>query len=94
MIKSKFKKALSKILPVLFKQSKQRLLENLEILRNVSLFSVQNILQPVKNVPKYCQLMKYLGTSDNSIAEAEIQLTKINLSDWKQKTETELFCNE
>ena len=36
---------------VLFKQLKQRMLENLEILRNLSLFSVQNILQPVKDVP-------------------------------------------
>ena len=79
---------------VLFKQSKQRLPENLEILRNVSLFSVQNVLQPVKDVPKYCQLMKHLGASDNSIAEAEIQLTKINLINWKQKTETELFWNK
>ena len=79
------RKRCQKFCLVLFKQLKQRLPENIEILRNVSLFSVQNILQPVKDIPKYCQLMKHLGASDNSIAEAEIQLTKINLIDWKQK---------
>lgn len=78
----------------LFKQLKQRLPENLTILKNVSLFSVTNILQPVKDITKYCEVIKYLGASDKVLTEAEYQLGKINLVDWKNKTDTEAFWSE
>ena len=47
--------------------------------------SVDNMLQAIKDVPKYCQLMKYPRVSDQDVVDAEIQLFKINLIGHKKK---------
>ena len=52
------------------------------------------MLQPVKDIPAFCNVMKYLGTSDSTIASAEYQLNKINLIDWPNKENTEAFWGE
>ena len=78
----------------LFKQLKQRLPENLILFKNVSLFSVSNILQPVKNLRNYCEVREYLAIPKNIIASAESQLQNINLVKWINNTETEKFWAE
>ena len=72
----------------------QRLPNNIATLKNISLFSVNNVLQPVKDIPAFCNVMKYLDTSDSTIASAEYQLNKINLIDWQNKENTEAFWEE
>ena len=52
------------------------------------------MLQPVKDIPAFCNVMKYLGASDKTIASAEYQLIKINLIDWQNKENTEAFWGE
>ena len=52
------------------------------------------MLQPVKDIPAFCNVMKYLGASDKIIASAEYQLNKINLIDWQDKENTEAFWGE
>ena len=52
------------------------------------------MLQPVKDIPAFCNVMKYLGVSDKIIASAEYQLNKINLIDWQDKENTEAFWRE
>lgn len=76
---------------LLFGQLKQRLPTNLNILKKVSLFSVKNMLQPVKDIPNICGVMKFLGASDNCLSQAQYQLNKINLVDWHNKTDTDAF---
>ena len=78
----------------LFKQLKHRLPENLILFKNVSLLSVSNILQPVKDLRKYCEVMEYLGIPKNIIASAESQLQNINLVKWINNPETEIFWAE
>lgn len=78
----------------LFGQLKQRLPTNLNILKKVSLFSVKNMLQPVKDIPNICGVMKFLGASDNCLSQAQYQLNKINLVDWHNKTDTDAFWYE
>ena len=70
-----------RFLLALFKQLQQRLPDNIATLKNISLFSVNNELQPVKDIPAVCNVMKYLDASDGTIACAEYQLIKINLID-------------
>ena len=67
---------------MLLKQLKQRLPENL---KNVSLFSINNMLEAINDVPKYCDLMKYIGVSDQGVADAKMRLSKLNLIDWTEK---------
>ena len=64
------------------------------VFENVSLFSVSNILQPVKDLRKYCEVMEYLAIPKNIIASAESQLQNINLKKWINNTETEKFWAE
>ena len=78
----------------LFKQMKQRLPENIDILRNVSVFSVKNVLQPVKQYNSLTKLIEFMGSSAESISAAEIQLRKIHLIDWKNNNDTELFWSK
>lgn len=78
----------------LYKQLKQRLPDNIKVLQNVSCFSVNNMLQPVKDKPAICEVMKFLGASDHSLSQAEYQLSKINLVDWVHKDNTEAFWGE
>ena len=52
------------------------------------------MLQPVKDIPAFCNVMKYLGASDKIIASAEYQLNKINLINWQDKENTEAFWGE
>ena len=84
MTKSKetgLRKTCQKFSLALFKQLQQRLPDNIATLKNISLFSVNNVLQPVKDIPAFCNVMKYLGASNKTIASAEYQLNKINLID-------------
>nr|XP_039247932.1 uncharacterized protein LOC120325836 [Styela clava] len=78
----------------LHKQLKQRLPDNLKVLQNISCFSVTNMLQPLKDKAAICEVMKFLGASDQSISQAEYQLSKINLVDWVHKDDTEAFWSE
>ena len=74
MTKSKeigLRKTCQKFSLALFKQLQQRLLDNIATLKNISLFSVNNVLQPVKDIPAFCNVMKYLGASNKTIASAE-----------------------
>ena len=73
---------------------KQRLPENINILRNVSVFSIKNVVQPVKQYNFLNKLMKFMGSSAESISAAEIQLRKIYLIDLKNNNDTELFWSE
>ena len=50
------------------------------------------MLQANNDVPKYCHAMEYLGVTDHDLADAEIQLSKINLINWAEKSKT--FSNE
>ena len=52
----------------------QRIRDNLTMLKNLSLFSVNNVLQPIMDLPEYCKVMEYLGISGNILAKAESQL--------------------
>ena len=83
-----------KFLMSLFKQLRQRLPESLELLKYMSLFSVSNMLKAIKDVPNICKVMRILGASDDAISQADYQLSKINLVDWVNKTDTEKFWCE
>jgi len=74
----------------LFKQLK-RLPENVVILKKISLLSVDNILKAVKEPIQ--PLLEYMGASSN-IDAIELQLSKINLIDWQNKTDTITFWDE
>ena len=63
----------------LYNHLKQRVPDNLIVLKNVSIFSVANVLQPVKDLTKYCNVIEHLGISGNIFAKAESQLQGINL---------------
>ena len=83
-----------KFLLCLFKQLKQRLPENIEILRTVSILSVRNVLRPVKNNEALTKLMKYFGVAGDVIALAQYQFQKIHLIDWTNNADTDAFWNE
>ena len=53
------------------------------------LFSANNVLQPIKDLPKYCKAMEYLAISGNILAKAEYQPQSINLVKWNNNTDTE-----
>lgn len=74
------------------KQLKQRLPENISILKNSSLLSVENALRAVKN--SISSLMEYMGEQGNVIEAAEFQFRNINLIDWTNKTNTVQFWDE
>ena len=74
-----------------YKQLKQRLPDNLTKLKIVSLFPVNNVLLPIKNLPKYYKVMEYLGISGNILAKTESQLQSINSEKWNNNAETEKF---
>ena len=78
----------------LHKQLKQHLPDNVKVLQNISCFSVNNMLQPVKDKTAICEVMKFLGASDQFLSQAEYQLSKINLVDWVHKDDTEAFWIE
>ena len=88
------RKTCQRFLSALFKQLQQRLPNNIATLKNISLFSVNNVLQPIKDIPAFCNVMKYLDASDSTIASAKYQLNKINLIDWQNKENTEAFWEE
>ena len=62
------------------------------MLKNESLFSVNNVLQAIMDLPKYCKVMEYLCVSDNILAKAECHNPSINLVKWYSNTEIEKFC--
>lgn len=65
--------------------------ENVEILKKISLLSVTNVLQAVKEPIQ--PLLEYVGNS-RDIDAIESQLSKINLIDWTNKTDTVAFWDE
>ena len=73
---------------------KQRLSENFKILKDMSYFSVNFMLQPVKDASAICNVMKFLGINEDTISKADYQLQKINLVDWVNKINTEKFWSE
>ncbi|TGZ50748.1 Zinc finger protein [Temnothorax longispinosus] len=75
----------------LFKQLKQRLPENVAILKKISLLSVDNVLKAVKEPIQ--SLVEYMNGSKD-IDAIELQLSKINLIDWTNKTDTIKFWDE
>ncbi|KMQ87143.1 zinc finger protein [Lasius niger] len=75
----------------LLKQLKQRLPENVVILKKISLLSVDNVLRAVKEPIQ--PLLEYMGGS-RDIDAIESQLSKINLIDWTNKTKTISFWDE
>ena len=52
------------------------------------------MLQPTKDISSICEVMKYLGAAQETIAKAEYQLAKINLVDWNNKLDTDSFWKE
>ena len=78
----------------LFNQLKQRLPENIEILKTASVLSVKHALQPVKDNETLPKLLKCLGAADEDIEAAQGQFMKIHLIDWTNSTDTEKFWTE
>lgn len=81
-----------KFLLGLYKQLKQRLPDNLNVLQNVSYFSVDNILRHVK--PSAIPVLQMILSSEADIAAAEFQYNSIHLSKWNNITSTEQFWIE
>ena len=52
------------------------------------------MLQPIKDKTAICKVMKFLEGSDQSLFQAEYQLSKINLVDWVHKDDTEVFWSK
>lgn len=75
----------------LFKQLEQRLPENVVILKKISLLSVDNVLRVVKE--PILPLLEYVGNS-KELDAIESQLSKINLIDWNNKSDTIAFWDE
>ena len=73
---------------------KQRLSENIKILKDMSYFSVNYMLQPVKDASAICNVMKFLGINEDTTSKADYQLQKINLVDLVSKMNTEKFWSE
>ena len=84
----------SNFLLALLRQLKQRLPENIKILKSMSYFSVNYMLQPVKDASAICNVMKFLGVTEDTVAKADYQIQKINSIDWVNKTNTEKFWSE
>ena len=84
----------SNFLIALIKQLKQRLPENIKILKDMSYLSVNYMLQPVKNASAICDVMKFLGINEDTISKADYQLQEINSVDWVNKMNTEKFWSE
>ena len=57
-------------------------------------FSVNYILQRVKDAFAICNVMKILGINKDTISKTDYQLLKINLVDWVNKMNTEKFWSE
>ena len=51
------------------------------------MFYINNALQPVKDLGKYCQIKEYLGLPKNIIVKANDRLQNINLVKWSRTTE-------
>ena len=60
----------------------------------MSYFSVNYMLQPVKDASAICNVMKFLGINEDTISKADYQLQKINLVDWVNKMNTEKFWSK
>ena len=60
----------------------------------MSYFSVNYMLHPVKDSSAICNVMKFLGINEDTVAKADYQLQKINLVDWITKINTENFWSE
>ena len=75
----------------LLRQLKQRLQENMKILKDLSYFSANYVLQSVKDASTICNVMKFLGINENTVAKADYQLQKINLVDGSTKRTQKSF---
>ncbi len=76
----------------LFKQLKQRLPDNLNVLKNISLFSVENILKHVKE--PIIPILELMCMREEDISAAEYQYNTIHLHQWTNKKNTEQFWVE
>ena len=57
-------------LPFIHKQLRHRRLNNFTVMRNVYLFSINNVLQPVDDLPTYCKVVEYLGVPRSILVKA------------------------
>ena len=78
----------------LFKQLKQRLPENIEILKTAFVLSVKHAIQPATDNETLPKLIKCFGASDEEIEATKSQFIKIHLIDWTNNTDTEKFWTE
>lgn len=76
----------------LFQQLKQRLPENITLLKHMSCFSVQNTLKHIKD--SVSPILHVMLTTDEEIAAAELQYNSIHLNQWINITKTETFWAE
>ena len=77
----------------IIKQLKQTVKKYQDI-ESMSYFSVNYMLQPVKDASAICNVMKFLSINEDTISKADYQLQKINLVDWVNKMNTEKFWSE
>ena len=81
-----------RFLVVLLAQLKQRLPDNIRILKSASLLSVDNSLKPIKN--SIVGLMELMDETDEGIVVAEEQFRKLCLINWSNKTNSYKFWDE
>ena len=60
----------------------------------MSYFSINYMLQPVKDASAICSVIKFFGINEDTVAKADYQLQKINLVDWINKTNVQKFWSE
>ncbi|KAF2351406.1 hypothetical protein FHG87_017842, partial [Trinorchestia longiramus] len=81
-----------KFLLNLFHQIKERLPENINILKHVSSFSVENTLKPIKEEIK--PILEIMCSSEENVAAAAYQYNSIHLNRWTNLENTENFWLE
>lgn len=76
----------------LIKEIRNRIPENIQILKKMSMFSVQNCLR--HNKPDITDLLKFFNKSNEEIAIIENQWKKIHLLEWQCIDNTQRFWSE
>ena len=77
---------------LLFQQLKQRLPDNVSVLKQITCFSVQNTLKHIKE--PVSAILQVMLTTDDEIAAAELQYNNIHLNNWSNISKTEDFWVE
>ncbi|RUM28816.1 MAG: hypothetical protein DSY42_07725 [Aquifex sp.] len=79
----------SKFLITLIKELRQRLPDNVRVLRTMSLFSVGNTLRVVKD--SIAPLLELLNVSAEDITKIELQWSNITLVKWRETKDTKIL---